>query len=100
MSRQTGAGDAGVNPRSRSIQVGEFEVARPGGIWVAIGVFALACRPERHNSPRALQPEPSRPSPQRICIQLGHPSNMLQFGRPVERLNLPTNVASIRFGRK
>ena len=36
-SRQTGADDAGFTPRSRSIQVGEFEVAIPGGIWVAIG---------------------------------------------------------------
>ncbi len=36
-SRQTGADDASVTPRSRSIQVGEFEVAIPGGIWVAIG---------------------------------------------------------------
>ena len=37
MSRQTGADDAGFTPRSRSIQVEEFEVAIPGGIWVAIG---------------------------------------------------------------
>jgi len=36
-SRQTGADDAGLTTRSRSIQVGEFEVAIPGGIWVAIG---------------------------------------------------------------
>lgn len=34
----TGADDAGFTPCSRSIQVGEFEVAIPGGIWVAIGV--------------------------------------------------------------
>ena len=37
MSRQTGADDVGLTTRSRSIQVGEFEVAIPGGIWVAIG---------------------------------------------------------------
>jgi len=37
MSRQTGADDAGFTSRSRSIQAGEFEVAIPGGIWVAIG---------------------------------------------------------------
>ena len=30
------------NPYPRSVQVGEFEVAIGGGIWVAIGV--LACR--------------------------------------------------------
>ena len=27
------------NPYPRSVQVGEFEVAIGGGIWVAIGVF-------------------------------------------------------------
>ena len=41
-SRQTGADDAGLHPRSRSIQVEEFEVAIPGGIWVAIGAIADA----------------------------------------------------------
>jgi len=46
MSRQTGADDAGFTPRSRSIQVEEFEVAIPGGIWVAIGAQAL----EKRNS--------------------------------------------------
>jgi len=40
MSRQTGADDAGFTPRSRSIQVEEFEVAIPGGIWVAIGALS------------------------------------------------------------
>ena len=30
------------NPYPRSVQVGEFEVAIGGGIWVAIGVVAFA----------------------------------------------------------
>ena len=41
MSRQTGADDAGLTTRSRSIQVGEFEVAIPGGNWVAIGEHGI-----------------------------------------------------------
>ena len=40
-SRQTGADDVGLTTCSRSIQVEEFEVAMPGGVWVAIGGMML-----------------------------------------------------------
>ena len=50
MSRQTGADDAGLTTRSRSIQVGEFEVAIPGGNWVAIGVSLQTTLQSKHCS--------------------------------------------------
>ena len=36
------------NPYPRSVQVGEFEVAIGGGIWVAIGVRKALCRESRN----------------------------------------------------
>ena len=40
------------NPYPRSVQVGEFEVAIGGGIWVAIGVIQVFC----HALVQALEP--------------------------------------------
>ncbi|MDO9146724.1 MAG: hypothetical protein Q7U52_03510, partial [Hydrogenophaga sp.] len=37
----TGADGAGFDPCPRSIQVGEFEVAISGGVWVAAGGLLL-----------------------------------------------------------
>src|SRR5574341_1786108 len=44
-----------LTPYPRSVQVGEFEVAIDGGIWVAIRVSALAQR--RHDNGEHVQAE-------------------------------------------
>jgi hypothetical protein len=66
MSRQTGASDASVTPCARSVQVGEFEVAIHGGIWVAIGAHPQPCtelpRPAAHTANEPAGPPQHRPA--------------------------------------
>ena len=42
------------NPYPRSVQVGEFEVAIGGGIWVAIGVHAVDLQLNPHFDARKI----------------------------------------------
>ena len=46
------------NPYPRSVQVGEFEVAIGGGIWVAIGVYPR-CFAQHLNRPPLEMDEPA-----------------------------------------